>query len=601
MISRMQIYVRIFVSFYQKLTAALMSFLTRLVNPANYVKQHTATPQLTLIGFLIGLSTGLFLLMFKLAVDYPLEWAIGGNENFESLAPLSRFLLPLGGSIILAVIWAGIPNSLRAVGVPHVLEKMQHSGGRLPGHNLITQFVGGSIALLSGQSVGREGPAVHLGAGLASVIGQRLNLPNSSIQTLVGCGVAGAIAAFFNTPLAGVLFAMEVILVEYSIASAVPIMASAFAASLLSQGLWAGDVSFENSGAELSSLLEIPYLITLGLVVGTAAALFNAMIRFGLRFRHWSVYIRFPLAGLITGSVAFAIPEVMGTGYDTIALILEGHYGIFILLLIFFAKLMVTASAIGLGIPAGLIGPTLVIGSTIGGLAALLLLSLDTGSTTPTSLYVLMGTSAMMSAVLQAPMAALMTVLEFSSNTNILFPAMLTIIVANLTCRSLFKQPSIFTSILQAQGLSMASTPVSRAMRSVSATEYGIEPEAVLSGTQSLDRVEKALERVDYLTITSHQRYYALPKAKAMHRLEQERSKIVENEDITVAEIDLNPWVADHHELIWMPLHATLDQVLRQLQGKNIGGVRLSERQDQHPRVILPREHVLEFLGKIGG
>lgn len=578
-----------------------MSFLTRLVNPANYVKQHTATPQLTLLGFLIGLSTGLFLLLFKVAVDYPLEWAIGGSENFESLSPITRFLLPLFGSIVLAVIWAGLPTSLSSVGVPHVLEKMQNAGGRLPGYNLVTQFIGGSIALLSGQSVGREGPSVHLGAGLASVIGQRLRLPNSSIQTLVGCGVAGAIAAFFNTPLAGVLFAMEVILVEYSIASAIPIMASAFAASLLSQGLWAGDVSFENSGAELSSLLEIPYLIALGFVVGTSAALFNAMIRFALRFRHWSVYIRFPLAGLITGSVAYVIPEVMGTGYDTIALILESHYGIAILLLIFFAKITVTASAVGLGIPAGLIGPTLVIGSAIGGVAALVLMAAGSGNTTPISLYALMGTSAMMSAVLQAPMAALMTVLEFSSDTNILFPAMLTIIVANLTCRSLFKQPSIFTSILQAQGLSMASTPVSRAMRSVSATEYGIEPDAVLSGTQSLVRIENILERVDYLTIMSHLRYYALPKQKALHRLEQERSTTLSDGDNIVADIDLNPWVADHHELIWMPLHATLDEVLRQLQGKNIGGVRLSDRQDQHPSVILPREHVLEFLSKIGG
>lgn len=577
-----------------------MRFLSRLVNPAHYVKLHTATPQLTLIGFIIGLSTGLFLLLFKVAVDYPLAWIIGGSENFESLTQLQRFILPLSGSILLAFIWYGLPIPMRSVGVPHVLEQLQHSGGRLPAGNLVAQFLGGSIALLSGQSVGREGPSVHLGAGLASLIGQKLNLPNSSIQTLVGCGVAGAIAAFFNTPLAGVLFAMEVILVEYSIASAIPIMASAFAASLLSQGLWSGDVSFENSGAELSSLLEIPYLVLLGIVVGTSAALFNAVIRFCLRYRHLSVFIRFPLAGLITGGVAIAIPEVMGTGYDTIALVLQSHYGLALLLAIFMAKLLVTGCVIGLGIPAGLIGPTLVIGSTIGGIAAMVLLTFGVGENTPISLYVLMGTSAMMSAVLQAPMAALMTVLEFSSNTDILFPAMLTIIVANLTCRSFFKQPSIFTSILQAQGLSMTSTPVSRAMRSISATEFGITPGAILSGHQSIDQLTQAIAADDYLAIRLDDRYYALPKSKAHQRLDQAQSKTQEDSCAPEQEIDLHPWVSDHHELLWMPSHATLDQVLRQLQGKNIGGIRLSDRQDQAPVVILPRDHALEFLTKIG-
>lgn len=567
---------------------------------SNYVHQNDAIPLLTVIGIFIGISTGLFLLLFKFAIDYPLIYFLGSSENYESLDSLKRFILTFTGSILIALIWYKLPVQARAVGVPHVLEKIQHDGGRLPAINLFSQFIGGSLSLLTGQSVGREGPTIHLGAGLASILGQKLNLPNHSIQILLGCGVAGAIAAFFNTPLAGVIFAMEVILVKYSISWAVPIMASAFTASLLSQGLWSGDISFTNPDAHLNSLLEIPFLIVIGFLVGTSAALFNFLIRFGLRFRHYSVLLRLPIAGLITASVAVFIPEVMGTGYDTISNSIQNNYGFQVLLFIFLAKIFVTGCSIGLGMPAGLIGPTLVIGGSLGGLSALAISSFNIGLQPDSSLYVLIATSAMMSAVLQAPIAALMTVLEFSSNTEILFPAMITIIVANLTCKSFFKQPSIFISILQTQGMSLVSSPVTRALREMDSLEYGLPAESIITGSMTADIFSELIDKKPYITISHNQKMYALESQYATQLLDQEISKSTTENNLADILIDPTTWVDDQNELIWLPSHSTLEQVLRNLQGRNVAGVRLSDSENQLPQAILPKKFLLELITKIG-
>lgn len=569
---------------------------------SHIVQKSEALPILTLLGFFVGISSGLLLLGVKYTIDAPLSAFLFSSDNYEALSNWNRFLLVFGGSIVIALIWNQLPIQNHKIGVPHVIETIQNNGGRLPAKNIFVQYIGSLLALWSGQSVGREGPSIHIGAGLASIIGQKLELPNHSIQVLVGCGVAGAIAAVFNAPLAGVIFAMEIILVEYSITWAVPIMASAFTAALVSQGLWDGDISFSGAGAdaELNSLVDIPWLIALGLVIGAAAALFNALIRFGLRFRHISVLIRFPLAGLLTASVAFWIPEVMGTGYDTISNTLANQYSIWVLLMIFTAKLLITAGVIGLGMPAGLIGPTLVIGGTLGGIAAYGINTLASGTASNIDIFVLIGTSAMMSAVLQAPITALITVLEFSSNTAMLFPAMIAIIVANMTCRTIFKQPSIFISILQVQGMAQFSSPITRALREMNAIEFGVPNTMPLLEVVKPDNLSSLIQSHDYLLFKKNDRIFTLESHIASQLLEQELS-LIENESMSDEyEIDTQTWVNDQNELIWLPLHSTLDQVLRAIQGRNLAGVWLSKAESAPPHSILPKRHLIELITKIG-
>ncbi|HAK52110.1 MAG TPA: hypothetical protein DCM54_09450 [Gammaproteobacteria bacterium] len=173
-----------------------------------------STPQLAILGICSGLVTGIVIVIFRKMVETPLEYLLGNSENFEGMDWPLYFLLPFGGAILIAVLMAFIKPDYRPVGVTHVLQRLGRYQGHLPAGNLLTQLFAGTLGLATGQSGGREGPAIHLGAAGSSLLGQYLNLPNNSIRILVGCGAAAAISGSFNTPIAGVIFSMEVIIMD---------------------------------------------------------------------------------------------------------------------------------------------------------------------------------------------------------------------------------------------------------------------------------------------------------------------------------------------------------------------------------------------------
>ena len=180
-----------------------------------------ALPQLAFLGLVSGLLVGAVIIAFRLCIEYIQAGFLPGGitENYESLPPLMRFVLPALGGLVIGLIFhllAGTGNI--QVGVTHVLERLAYYQGHLPLRNLLLQFFGAALSIVSGHSVGREGPGIHLGAASSSLLGQWLRLPNNSIQILVACGSAAAIGASFNTPIAGVVFSMEVIMMEYTIA-----------------------------------------------------------------------------------------------------------------------------------------------------------------------------------------------------------------------------------------------------------------------------------------------------------------------------------------------------------------------------------------------
>ncbi|HCW88494.1 MAG TPA: chloride channel protein, partial [Marinobacter sp.] len=173
-----------------------------------------ALPQLAVLGLLSGLVTGAVILLFRLAIEWPLEQFLPGRESeaFEQLDWITRGLLPLSGALALGLLLQRLALQDRKVGVVHVMERLNYHQGYLTVRSALVQFFSGVITVITGQSAGREGPAVHLGAAFSSLMGQWMRLPNNSIRTLVACGCAAAISASFNTPISGVIFAMEVVM-----------------------------------------------------------------------------------------------------------------------------------------------------------------------------------------------------------------------------------------------------------------------------------------------------------------------------------------------------------------------------------------------------
>ena len=421
-----------------------------------------ALPQLCILAVITGLATGGVILLFNAAVEQILQrWVLHSHpEDFESLDLIRRAALPTAGALLIGTMLMLVPDQTRRVGVVHVMERLSRHQGQLPLSNALVQFFGGIAALCTGQAGGREGPAIHLGAASSSLLGQLFELPNNSVRTLVACGSAAAIAASFNTPIAGVIFAMEVVMMEYTIASFIPVILASVTSTFLTQSMLGNVTTFSVPQLQLASLLEIPFIVMAGLMIGCLAALFITLVQLFSRLNRWPLAARGLLAGLITGGMAIVTPQVMGVGYDTVNGALLGNIAIVTLAFLVLTKMLASAACLGLGLPLGVIGPTLFIGASFGGVLGLLGQAIAPGGTSAPGLYVMLGMSAMMGAVLQAPLAALMAVLELTANPNVILPAMLIIVVATLVTGEVFRKESVFLTTLKSLGLNYPPNPV---------------------------------------------------------------------------------------------------------------------------------------------
>ncbi len=443
-----------------------------LVEKLDELRLHLSRPdaliQLALIGLLTGLLAGGVIVLFRLMVEGAQAGFLPGGlaENYEALPAWQRFLLPVAGGVLIGLIFRARAKGLYVLGVARVMERMAYHQGHLTLRGFLLQFVGAAVAIASGHSVGREGPHIFLGAASGSLLGQFLTLPNNSIRTLVGCGTAAGIAASFNTPLAGVIFALEVVMMEYTLASFIPVMLAAAGATALSYAAFGPEAAFHVPELGSITLSELPLVVLLGIVAGIVSALFIHLLQqVAERFKAVPFWWRTTVAGVLVGLLAILVPEVMGIGYDTVNGVLLGEIGMAMLAVLVLFKLLATVSSVGLGVPGGMIGPALFIGASLGGLVAQIVTLLFPGVQLDAGIYALLGMGAMMGASLQAPLAALTAIMELTHTPQIIMPGMLVIVIAGLTASELFRKESLFITMLKASGLDYDANPVMQALR----------------------------------------------------------------------------------------------------------------------------------------
>ncbi len=443
-----------------------------LTNYRRLLINYEAVLPYSLLGVAGGIASGLVVLAFELAIREMSRLLGVGNsgEGFEALPQWLLFALPVGGATALGCVYAWLKPPDRETGVVHILSRMHSHYSVLPLRNAILQFLGGAFSLATGQSGGREGPGVHLGGAINSLLGQWLGLPNNSLRILIGCGTAGGIAAAFQTPLAGVLFAMEVIIAEYTVVGFIPVILAAVSASAISRTLSTNEWLFRLPDLQLSSLFEIPYIIFLGLCCGVTVALFIRTSKLAAQFSDSSVVLRFAFAGILTGSLALLVPEILGMGNDTLGLALRGELALSALLFIAVAKLLATAVTCGVGMPVGLIGPNLLIGACIGGVLGTIGSTLQPELASDPTLYIIIGMGAAMGAVLNAPLAAIFAVVEMTQTLSISMAAMLAIVTATLTNSGLFGQRSAHQSMLRQLQRLVPQDPINQLLHRTSVT-----------------------------------------------------------------------------------------------------------------------------------
>lgn len=538
----------------------------------NRLASVDAIPQLALLGVLTGLLTGLVILLFRAAIEIPLSFVLPGGsaESFETLSLAGRLLFPVVGGIILALILYTFNIENRRVGIAHVMERLSSHQGYISLKSGILQFLCGVFTISSGQSCGREGPAVHLGATSSSLLGQWLSLPNNTIRTLVGCGAAAAISASFNTPVAGIIFAMEVVLLEYTLSGFTPVIIAAVTAALVTQTVYGNEQAFLMPGYALHSLWELPFIIAVAIIIGLMSAGFVRLMSATQRRIQVALAWRLAGAGLLTGLAALSLPQIMGIGYDTVSAAIKGDFTFFFLLAIGCAKLVITSVSIGLGMPSGIVGPSLFIGACIGGAMGTLAQILLPESASAPGLYAILGMGAMMGALLQAPLAAITAVIELTRSPDIILPAMLMIVCASSFAAHFFRQRSVFVTQLENQGLDHRATPLSLALRRVSVAALMDRNLRRSPQKITLHEARELLQHAPkWIIIEGDSGPRALLPAAELARYLALRASTRKEESPEVP-IDLIEIPAQRQDLAPLNIQATLEEALQCLHEKDI-------------------------------
>lgn len=512
------------------------------------------------LAILTGILASLIIIALRLFIDggQILLFPTAKIEDFANLPWQWVLGLPIAGGLLIGLLLYGLKPEERNTGVVHVIERLSSHQGRLPWQNALRQFFGAGIALITGHSVGREGPSVHLGAASGSQLATILELPNNSVRILVACGAAAAIAASFNTPVAGVIFAMEVIMMEYHIASFIPIILSSVTGAVLSRLTFGESAIFANLSADMQSLWEIPYIVLMGIVIGGLATLFLRSLSFfsGLFQKH-PFWLRTTYAGILVGLTGLLVPEVMGMSYSVITGISTNEAAISALIVLMILKLVLSTACVGFGIPAGLIGPTLVVGACAGAILGIAGNAVFPDLASTMTFYAVIGMCAMMGATLKAPLAALMAMLELTGNPNIILPGMLAIVFASLINHEYFKQDALFMKLLRTRGVDYRNDPITQTLRRISVANAMQRNFIIMSQQVSTQAAVHALESSpDWVLIKNDKEPIALMPAGDLARaVSTEESE----------EMDLMQIPANRRNVHKISLHTSLREAVEVL------------------------------------
>lgn len=368
-------------------------------------------------------------------------------------------VLCLGGlGLGLWVRWL-LPGA-RPHGVAEVIDE-RYGGERLTLGRGVKAALAAAATLGLGGSAGREGPVVHLGASLGGWLSERFKVPYPWRRTLLAGGVAAAVAASFNAPLAGSFFALEVVLGRYAFSAFAPVALAAVAGTLLSHLRYGAVPAFVvPPDWKIASLWELPAFIALGVLAALLALLFTRAVFWaerGFRLTRLPPWARPMLAGLVVGLLSLLDPRILGVGYEATSTVLANGIALHALLLLLGLKLLATALTLGGGFVGGVFSPALFLGAALGGAIGQMLALAGWVTLTDPGAYALVGMGAVAGAVLGAPVSTIVMMVEFTGDFALTIAVASAAVVASLLARRLGLR-SFFHAVLTRRGAAQSDS-----------------------------------------------------------------------------------------------------------------------------------------------
>lgn len=404
------------------------------------LKLHWQTKQI-LVWF-IALNAGVMvafgtILFRELILFIQYLWVGTSSESILEIianAPWYMvFIGPVIGGLLVGICLEKLVPGKRTYGVADVIEVKTHGSKPIAILPAISSALVTSLSLGAGASTGREGPVVHLGAAISSFLAAKFNLPNWGAKTLIGCGVAAAVSASFNAPIAGVLFAHEVVLGHYAKRAIIPIIIASVSSTIVTR-FWFGDVAaFTIPNYQVISTWEFPAFALLGVVCALVAVIFQFSLvgtDYIARNIKMPLWLRPTIGGIAIGTIALAFPHVLGVGYEATDMALKSQLPLMMLLGLLVAKTAATAISLASRFGGGIFSPALYLGAMAGGAFGLIAAQIFPQIASSQGLYAILGMGAVAAAVLGAPISTTMIVFELTGGYTLSLALLLTVSIA---------------------------------------------------------------------------------------------------------------------------------------------------------------------------
>lgn len=422
------------------------------------------------LALLVGAGAGGGAIVFRWLIR-TFTLALSGHPDYAATPGAAHPLLPglgrwfvVGAPVLAGLLYGPLVHffarEARGHGVPEVMYAVARRGGRIAPQVAAVKALASALCIGGGGSVGREGPIVQIGAALGSTVGRIVKVAEPRMKVLVACGAAGGIAATFNAPLAGVFFAMELILVDFAAQSFGMVVLASVTASVIGRAAL-GDAPFMTLPPfTVAHSSEYLLFVLLGLLGGGAGVLFTRVLYAieDLCDAVWRgpEWLRPAVGGLALGGLLLLLPQMYGVGYPVLSAGVAGGYGIGFLLLLLVGKMVATSLTIGIGGSGGVFAPSLFIGAMLGSAFGEVMHAVAPATAGPIGAYGLIGMGAVFAGAARAPITAVIIMFELTGEYSIILPLMAGIVLASGLSRRL-SPDTIYTLKLRRRGVDLTA------------------------------------------------------------------------------------------------------------------------------------------------